>query len=332
MGFKKGVKIQVPNSKILEIDDVCVYFPIKKFGQPTQYVRAMDHVSFSIKKGEIFALVGESGSGKTTTAKTVVKINKPSSGRVLFEGQDVFSNQMDKKLYRRNVQMIFQNPFDALNPTHTIGSILERPFVVHDLVPKKLIKDEVCQLLEQVGLNPPEEFVNKFPHELSGGERQRVNIARAMAVNPKLVLADEPTSMLDVSIKMTIMNMLKKLRDEKGISFLYITHDLAGARYIGDRIGVMYAGVMVEMGPADDVIQQAYHPYTQLLRSAAPQPEKDFIQKDFKFSGDIPNLANPPSGCRFHPRCPQAEGRCTLEMPRLVDVGDGHLVRCVKYY
>ena len=322
----------VPDSKILELQDVCVYFPIKKIGQPVQHVRAMEHVSFYIRRGEIFALVGESGSGKTTTAKTVVMINQPTSGTVLFEGEDVFRKKARKLTYRKNVQMIFQNPFDALNPTHTIGSILERPFLVHKTATKRTVKEKVHQLLEQVGLEPTGEFVNKFPHELSGGERQRVNIARAVAVNPKLVLADEPTSMLDVSIKMTIMNMLKELRDEKGLSFLYITHDLAGARYIADRIGVMYAGVIVEIGPASDVIKHAYHPYTQLLRSAAPQPEKGFIQDDFQFTGDIPNLADPPSGCRFHPRCSQAEKRCSLEMPHLVDVSDGHQVRCVKYY
>ncbi len=315
---------------VLELKDVSMYFPVKRFGTKMQYVNAMYDVSFAIKEGEIVSLVGESGSGKTTTAKVVSKLHEPTKGHVLFRGQDVFARSAKQKGYKKAVQMIFQNPYEVLNPTHTIESILQRPFKIHKLATKADLRERLAQSLAGVGLEPPEKYLGKFPHELSGGERQRINIARAISVEPKLLLADEPTSMLDVSMKMIIMNMLRRFRDEQQIALLYITHDLAGARYIADRIAVMYAGMIVEMGPADAVIQKAYHPYTQLLRSAAPQPEKGFRQGKLTTKGDIPNLMDPPKGCRFHPRCPLASQECSAKVPELKGVADNHIVRCIK--
>lgn len=310
-----------------------MHFPIKKFGVQNQVVHAMDNISFALYRGEILALVGESGSGKTTTAKVISKIHNPTSGQVIFAGKEIFGwkGRKENLAYRKNVQMIFQDPFGSLNPTHTIGSILARPFLIHKLVQREDLQTKIEEVLTRVGLEPPEQYVNKFPHELSGGQRQRVNIARAISVNPVLLLADEPTSMLDVSIRMIIMNMIKQFRDEENISYLYITHDLAGARYIADRIAVMYAGMMLEIGPAEEVIRKAYHPYTQLLRSAAPQPEKGFRKERLEIKGEIPSLVEPPAGCRFHPRCPQSKPECSEAIPEMREVAKGHLVRCILH-
>ncbi len=318
------------NKRLLELNNVTKHFPIHKLGKK-RFVHAMDDVSLSIHQGEILSIVGESGSGKTTTAKVIAKLYNIDSGSITFQG-----NRIDGKLtrnemlkYRKNVQMIFQDPFGSLNPTHTIRSILERPFIIHNLAPKEEIENRIKEILVQVGMDPPEQFMRKFPHELSGGQRQRVNIARVMSVNPVLLLADEPTSMLDVSIRMIIMNMIKEFRDKHNISYLYITHDLAGARYIADRIAVMYAGMIMEIGKADNVIQQAYHPYTQLLKSAAPQPERDFRKQKLTTKGDIPSLIEPPSGCRFHPRCPAAVPECKNYIPPMTEVDKDHFVRCI---
>ncbi len=319
--------------KLLELKKVSKYFPVGGIQRKKEFVHAMDDISFTLREGEILALVGESGSGKTTTAKLIAKIHPPDSGEVLFKGENIFHLRSRKEslAYRKKVQMIFQDPFSSLNPTHTIKSILERPFIIHKLCPKNELKQRVEQVLSQVGMEPPEQFLNKFPHELSGGQRQRVSIARVLSVNPTLLLADEPTSMLDVSIRMTIMNMIRGFKEKHNISCLYITHDLAGARYLADRIAVMYAGMIQEIGQVDDLIQEAYHPYTQLLRSAAPQPENRFARKSLTTKGDIPNLIHPPSGCRFHPRCPQAKPECSQQMPPLFEVKQNHSVRCFLY-
>lgn len=316
--------------RLLELENVSMNFPVERFGTKTKYVNAMKDISFSIEKGEILSLVGESGSGKTTTAKVVTRLYKPSAGDVRFRGLDIFGSQIKEFNYKKSVQMIFQNPYEVLNPTHKVKSILERPFAIHKLAAKEEWDEEIAQLLTSVGLEPPENYIRKFPHELSGGERQRINIARSISVHPELLLADEPTSMLDVSMKMIIMNMLKKFRDERSISLLYITHDLAGARYIADRIAVMYAGILAEIGPSDDVIEKAYHPYTKLLRSAAPQPEKGFRQGKLTTKGDIPNLVDPPKGCRFHPRCPIATKQCSQAIPPLREIEPQHLVACIR--
>ena len=317
---------------LLELQNVTKHFAIGGFKRKKQFVHAMDNVSFSLNKGEILSIVGESGSGKTTVAKVISKIYQPESGQVLFENQNIF----DKKdrtatlAYRKKVQMIFQDPFSSLNPTHAIRSILTRPFMIHGLATAKNVDGKIKDLLTLVGMEPPDQFMNKFPHELSGGQRQRINIARVISVNPILLIADEPTSMLDVSIRMIFMNMIKQFRDTQGISYIYITHDLAGARYIADRIAVMYAGMIMEIAEANTLIQKAHHPYTQLLRSAAPQPEKRFNKQKLTTKGDIPSLIDPPSGCRFHPRCPHADDQCSNQIPELKEFSNNHFVRCFK--
>ncbi|WP_020612960.1 ABC transporter ATP-binding protein [Sediminispirochaeta bajacaliforniensis] len=314
---------------ILELRNVTKHFPVRGLGQK-RFVHAMDDVTFSLNRGEILSVVGESGSGKTTTAKVITRIYESDAGSVMFQGKPVDGKLKHDRLleYRSQVQMIFQDPFGALNPTHTIGSIMERPFVIHKLSGRKELEARIKDVLVQVGMDPPEQYMRKFPHELSGGQRQRINIARAIAVDPLLLIADEPTSMLDVSIKMIIMNMIKRFRDEKEISYLYITHDLAGARYIADRIVVMYAGMVMETGPAEGVISDAHHPYTRLLKSAAPQPEANFSRARLTTKGDIPSLIDPPSGCRFHPRCPIARSECSEHVPEIREVSAGHFSRC----
>ena len=320
------------NEIILELKHVNKHFPIKAFRSYGAVVHAMDDVSFQLKRGEILAIVGESGSGKTTTANVISRLYIQTTGEVIFENESLPEKMAKKKEkeYRKKVQMIFQDPFSSLNPTHTIASILSRPYVIHKLQKgKQSVAESIKALLIHVGLEPPEQYMDKFPHELSGGQRQRVNIARTFSVNPDLVLADEPTSMLDVSIRMSIMNIMLDLKEQKGMTYVYITHDLAGARYMAQNIAVMYAGMIMEMGSATQVINETYHPYTKLLKSAAPAPEMGLKREKLITKGDIPSLVNPPSGCRFHPRCPYAQAICSKEIPPIKKVDEGHYVRCV---
>lgn len=317
---------------VLEMVNVTKHFPVHSFRRFGEVVHAMDEISFTLEKGEILALVGESGSGKTTTASVIARLYPPTSGMIKLDREEIKPRLNREALlaYRKRVQMIFQDPFGALNPTQTMEHILARPFIIHRLAHgKKEIRDRLDNLLCSVGLEPPGQFLHKFPHELSGGQRQRVNIARTFSVNPEIVLADEPTSMLDVSIRMSIMNMMLNLQEQMHVSYLYITHDLAGARYMANRIAVMYAGMIMEIGPSDEVIQHAYHPYTQLLKSAAPSPEEGLGRKRLTTKGDIPSLIHPPSGCRFHPRCPFSKEICSQEILPMKQVGKNHFGRCI---
>jgi peptide/nickel transport system ATP-binding protein len=317
---------------MLELRSVSKHFPLRGISNIGKFVHAMDDVSFTLNRGESLALVGESGSGKTTTASVISGLYAKTSGELFLEGKQVLppSNRKETLQYRKKVQMIFQDPFASLNPTHTIRGILERPLIIHKIArDKKELEGKLDDILEQVGLSPAGEYLRRFPHELSGGQRQRVNIARTFALEPEIVLADEPTSMLDVSIRMGIMNMMLDLREKRGVSYLYITHDLAGARYMCSRIAVMYAGMIVEIGPMDEVISQALHPYVRLLKSAAPSMEKTGARRDVSTKGEIPSLVTPPEGCRFHPRCPYATKICSEKIPEWKDAGSGHLVRCV---
>jgi len=317
--------------RIVEMKGVNKHFPLKTFGRYGEVVHAMDDVSISVNRGRIMAIVGESGSGKTTTANVISRLYTETAGQVLFEGKRLPQKmpRTEELEYRKRVQMIFQDPFSSLNPTHTIVNILSRPFVIHKLAKgKKALRKKVSDLLVQVGLEPPGQFLDKFPHELSGGQRQRVNVARTFAVNPELVLADEPSSMLDVSIRMSIMNMMLDFKDKEGITYLYITHDLAGARYMSSEIAVMYAGMIMETGDTETVIGHTFHPYTKLLKSAAPSPEKGLKRKKLTTKGDIPSLVNPPGGCRFHPRCPFVMEKCRSEVPAMKQVGQNHYARC----
>lgn len=319
---------------VLELSGVGKRFPLRSFAGKGRAVHAMDDVSFSLARGESLALVGESGSGKTTTASVIARLYERSSGSLRLDGEEArpFRSRAESLKYRKRVQMIFQDPFGSLNPTHTIRQILERPFLIHGLVAGRAeLQERLEETLEKVGLSPAGDYLDRFPHELSGGQRQRVNIARTFAVEPKIVLADEPTSMLDVSIRMGVMNMMLALKEEKDVSYLYITHDLAGARYMCTRIAVMYAGMIVEIGPTEEVISQACHPYLRLLKVSSPAPEAGFARERIVAKGEIPSLIDPPSGCRFHPRCPQAKPECSGLVPAMRDLGGGHLVRCVLF-
>lgn len=319
-------------SAALELNGVSKSFPLKSLPGLGKYVHAMDDVSLSLEAGGALALVGESGSGKTTTANVIARLYERDGGSLVVDGEPAapWKNRAEALRYRKKVQLIFQDPFGSLNPTHTIRSILERPFLIHGIASGRAELDErLREILERVGLTPADEYLRRFPHELSGGQRQRVNIARTFAVEPRIVLADEPTSMLDVSIRMGVMNMMLDLKERQGVSYLYITHDLAGARYMCGTIAVMYAGMIMESGPTDDVIRDALHPYVRLLKSASPAPEEGLARQRLPASGEIPSLIDPPSGCRFHPRCPYVKPTCREAVPALRDLGGGRKVRCV---
>jgi peptide/nickel transport system ATP-binding protein len=296
------------------------------------HVHAVDDVSFALQPGRITALVGESGSGKTTVARLLARLYDPTSGTVLFDGSDArrLRRRRDVLRYRSQVQMIFQDPFGSLNPVKTVRHHLERPLRIHHVVPSSQIDARVTQLLETVGLVPPDEVAAKYPHELSGGQRQRVAIARVLAVEPKVILADEPTSMLDVSIRIGVLNLMIKLKQERDIAFLYVTHDLASARYLADDILVMYAGQIVESGPVDEVLASPLHPYTRLLLAAAPDPARLAApQRIDSRKGLAAAAVDPPDACRFVARCPLAVAACSAGTPALVEGRPGHAARCV---
>lgn len=324
----------------LKVENLKKYFPIKKGiisalkGEPQRFVKAVDGISFSIERRQIFALVGESGCGKTTTGKMIVKLLEPSSGRILLRGKDVttITDPAEIKEYRRRVQMVFQDPFSSVNPRLRIYNILEEPLIIHDIGDTRSEREEMIhQAMELVRLTPPEEFLSRFPHMLSGGQRQRVAIARALILNPEFIVADEPVSMLDVSIRAEILEIMRTLRDKMNLTYLYITHDMSTARYFADWIAVMYLGRIVEMGQVDDVIDNPMHPYTKALISAVPEPEpsrRDII-KDVPIKGEIPSASNIPSGCRFHPRCIYAKaGLCDVSPPEMVEIKKDHFVEC----
>jgi peptide/nickel transport system ATP-binding protein len=295
------------------------------------HVHAVDDVSFELRPGTITALVGESGSGKSTVARILARLHDPSSGAVLFEGSDVSRARGRRELlrYRSQVQMIFQDPFDSLNPAKTIRHHIERPLRIHRIVPSGQVEERVYELLRAVGLVPPEDIAEKYPHELSGGQRQRVALARVLAVEPKVILADEPTSMLDVSIRIGILNLMVRLKEERDIAFLYVTHDLASARYLADDILVMYAGQIVERGPIEQVLSEPLHPYTRLLLAAAPDPATGLHAESIEMrKGRTGAAVDPGEGCRFVSRCPLAIAVCSQVTPQLVEARQHQSARC----
>lgn len=323
------------NEAILQVEDLCKYFPIGRrlFGRGEErYVHAIDGISFDLVKGEVLGLVGESGCGKSTLALTLMGLEKPTSGKILFNGEDVTGLQgKPLKDLRRQIQMIFQDPYESLNPIMTIGDIVAEPLVVHDLGLNRAEREErMRQALEDAGLNPPESFVSRYPHELSGGQRQRVVIAGALVLEPAVLLADEPVSMLDVSIRAEILNLLAELRLRRGISVLFITHDLSTVAYFADRIVVMYLGRIVEIGPTKTVLRDPEHPYTRALLSVVPVPNPSLRRERIILQGETPNPIELPAGCRFHPRCPVALEECRRIDPPFVSLDDGHKAACIR--
>ena len=320
------------SESVLEVLGLTKRFPVSTgLTGRRQSVHAVDDVTFALRRGRVTALVGESGSGKSTVARLLARLYAPTAGTILFGGKDVARDRSREAIvrYRSQVQMIFQDPFGSLNPVKTIRHHIERPLRIHEIVPGRETADRVHDLLRTVGLVPPEYIAAKYPHQLSGGQRQRVAIARTLAVEPTVLLADEPTSMLDVSIRIGILNLMLKLKEERRIAFLYVTHDLASARYVADDILVMYAGQLVEQGPVEQVLAKPLHPYTQLLLSAVPDPGTGLAAKRVEVrKGHASAAVDPTEGCRFVSRCPLAIDVCTHVTPPLVEAAPLQSARC----
>src|SRR5207244_7206565 len=329
----------VDSEEVLKIEDLRKWYPLRRgffetlLSRDELNVKAVDGISFTVRKGEVLALAGESGSGKTTTGKVLLRLVKPTSGSIFFQGKDI-TKLSDKELkpLRREMQIVFQDPFESLNPRMTIKEIVAEPIrVQHASANEAELEEMVKKALSDVEVVPPEEFLYRFPHDLSGGQRQRVAVARAFVLGPSFIVADEPVSMLDVSIRAEILNLMVDLVKKSSASIIYITHDIALAKHISDRIGVMYLGKMMEMGGSQTIVDLPLHPYTQALIAAVPVPDPESKRTQNVISGEIPSPVFPPSGCRFHTRCPYAHARCTKEEPALVEVEKEHYVACHLY-
>jgi len=325
-------------SEIVKVEHLKKYFPVQKsfleqlFTRKLSYVKAVDDVTFSIKKGEIFTLAGESGCGKTTTGRLILKLATPTSGKIYFDSADVTNLKGEKlRLIRRRMQMIFQDPYASLNPRMKIGDAVGHPLEIHGLAKGEEKKRMVLEVLEKVGLTPPDQFINLFPHQLSGGQRQRVALARSIILKPEFIVADEPVSMIDVSLRTTIIDLMLTLRKELGLTYLFITHDLAVAKYISDRIAIMYLGRIIELGSRATLFLKPMHPYTQALLSAIPVPNPERKRKPVELAGEVPSPINMPSGCRFHPRCPYQKDICRKKEPKLKEIEREHFVECFLY-
>lgn len=316
---------------ILEVKDLVKHFPIGGgfFGQGKQVVHAVNGINFQIKKGETLGLVGESGCGKSTAGRTIIRLYEPTSGQIIFEGQDVTKAEGNDLLnLRRKMQMIFQDPYASLNPRMTVGDIVGEGLDIHKLASGQARTDRIYELLEVIGLNP--EHANRFPHEFSGGQRQRIGIARALSVNPRLIICDEPISALDVSIQAQIVNMLEELQEKLGLTYLFIAHDLSMVKHISHRIAVMYLGRIVELAESFELYKNPQHPYTQALLSAIPIPDPrvEANRKRIVVQGTVPSPIDPPSGCYFRTRCPHAKTVCAEQVPQLKELGNNHIAAC----
>jgi oligopeptide transport system ATP-binding protein len=317
---------------LLKVENLKKHFPITGgiLGRPVSSVKAVDGVSFTVNKGETLGIVGESGCGKSTTGRMLMRLIDPSEGKVTFEDRELttLSNSEMRKI-RREIQMVFQDPYASLNPRHTVEKILEEPLKVHGIGSAKERKERVHELLNIVGLSSY--HAKRYPHQFSGGQRQRIGIARALMTKPKLIIADEPVSALDVSIQSQVLNLMQDLQKEFELTYIFIAHDLGVVRHISDRVGVMYLGKMVELSDSENLYEKPLHPYTQALLSAVPIPDPDFKRETQLLQGDIPSPSNPPSGCTFHTRCPFATEVCKEKVPEFKEHQPGHYVACHLY-
>ena len=314
---------------ILEVRHLRKTFPLKKtmLGKVTKELVAVDDISFKLMPGETLGIVGESGCGKTTAGRAILKLHQPTGGQIIFNGEDITHyNSKQMRPIRKQMQIIFQDPYSSLPPRSTVGGILSEPVQVHKIVPQAQVKEYVLDLMEKCGLR--DYYYERYPHEFSGGQRQRICIARALSVNPKLVICDEPVSALDVSIQAQIINLLKDLQKQMNLAYVFISHDLSVVKFISDKIGVMYLGAMMEFGTKEDIFRNPLHPYTKALFSAVPNPDPTVKMERIKLEGDIPSPANPPKGCRFHTRCPYAKDICKCQAPAYTEIEPGHFAAC----
>ncbi|MEK3902194.1 ABC transporter ATP-binding protein [Paenibacillus sp. FSL R7-0179] len=317
---------------LLEVRNLKKHYPIRKgfFSKQVGAVKAVDGITLSVEQGETLAVVGESGCGKSTTGRAILRLIEPTEGEIMFAGTDVRSlNTEQLRKFRTDMQMVFQDPYASLDPRWTVQRILEEPLRTHGSAPARELRSRVEQLMEVVGLSPYQ--AHRFPHEFSGGQRQRIGIARALALNPKFIVCDEPVSALDVSIQAQVLNLMQDLQEQYGLTYMFISHDLSVVKFISDRVAVMYLGRVVELAPTKALFAKPLHPYTQALMSAVPVPDPGLKKQRIVLTGDVPNPETPPTGCAFHPRCPHAMDRCKSEAPVLRELDSGHQVACHLY-
>lgn len=315
---------------LLEIRDLVKHFPIRRgiiFSKQVAAVQAVSGINFTVKEGETLGLVGESGSGKTTVGRTIIRLLEPTSGEVIFDGKNIFNlSKQEMREIRKDIQIIFQDPYGSLNPRMTVGDIIGEPLHIHNIAKGSARDRRVRELLEEVGLSAF--HARRFPHEFSGGQRQRIGIARALAVNPRLIICDEPVSALDVSIQAQVINLLQDLQEEYNLTYLFIAHDLSVVKHISDRVAVMYLGKLMELADKDELYRNPKHPYTQALLSAIPEADPTIKKERIILRGDVPSPIYPPSGCRFHTRCPKVMDICKVEEPEFLDSGGNHFAAC----
>jgi oligopeptide/dipeptide ABC transporter ATP-binding protein len=326
------IPVNVASNDLLVVNDLKTYYPVRAgvLQRVVAHVKAVDGVSFTVRQGETFGLVGESGCGKSTIGRTILRLQEPTAGSVFFDGEDLFAKRRSQmKPLRRHMQIVFQDPYSSLDPRMPVGDIIAEGLEIHGIGNRQERQEVVLEMLDKVGLNPY--HANRYPHEFSGGQRQRIGIARALALRPKFIICDEPVSALDVSIQSQVLNLLRNLSEEFGLTYLFIAHNLSVVEHISDRVGVMYLGKLVEVADREEIYRNPQHPYTQALLSAIPIPKPRAKRDRIILKGEIPSPLNPPSGCRFHPRCPYVFDRCKVEEPAFEEKAAGHWTACHLY-